>query len=105
MTKQINVGLSGSASSSEAVHWAAAEAAARGALLRIISCYPVPIRPGAGGIGFTTPDDYASVYAETRERLVDVQGLITGGLPGSRNRHAGIDGSCCRPAGRFRGRR
>lgn len=80
MTKQINVGFNGSASSSEAVQWAAAEANSRGALLRIISCYPIPIRPGAG-IGLTTPEAYASVFEETRDRLLHMKAVIEESRP------------------------
>ncbi len=47
MTKQINVGYNGSASSSEAVGWAAAEADLRGAHLRVISCYPSHLLHGS----------------------------------------------------------
>ncbi|CAN5622408.1 universal stress protein [soil metagenome] len=42
MTTQIIVGYDGSTSSTEAVMWAASEAASRSVSLRIVSCYHVP---------------------------------------------------------------
>lgn len=81
MTKQINVGFNGSASSSEAAFWAAAEAKLRGAHLRLISCYPIPMVPGAG-LGVTTSDVYTSVIEATNDRLSGMQGEITALHPG-----------------------
>lgn len=80
MTKQINVGFNGSASSSEAVFWAAAEANVRGARLRLISCYPIPVVPGAG-LGLTTSDVYTSIIEETNDRLLRMQGEIAASHP------------------------
>src|SRR6476620_6768788 len=79
MTKQINVGFDGSASSSEAVRWAAAEASARGALLRIISCSPEPMRSAAGNPWTTA--EAASDFEHTRERLSRMQELIANSHP------------------------
>jgi nucleotide-binding universal stress UspA family protein len=81
MTKQINVGFNGSASSSEAALWAAAEADLRGARLRLISCYPIPTVPGAG-LGVTTADVYTSVIEATNDSLFRMQGEITASHPG-----------------------
>jgi nucleotide-binding universal stress UspA family protein len=75
MTKQINVGFNGSASSSEAVFWAAAEASSRGARLRVISCYPIPILPGAG-FGLTASEAYTSILEETQSSLRHMQRAI-----------------------------
>jgi len=74
MTKQINVGFDGTASSSEAVQWAAAEASARGALLRIISCCPEPMRSTAG-IPWTTAEA-SSAFERTQARLWEMQQVI-----------------------------
>jgi nucleotide-binding universal stress UspA family protein len=81
MTKQINVGFNGSASSSEAVQWAAAEASSRGARLRLISCYPMPLMPGAG-LGLTPSDAYTSVLNDTQDSLVHIQAVIAESYPG-----------------------
>jgi len=80
MTKQINVGFNGSASSSEAVLWAAAEASRRGSRLRLISCYSSPVIPGAG-YGLTAPDAYTSILDETHDQLAHMQSVIAGSHP------------------------
>jgi nucleotide-binding universal stress UspA family protein len=80
MTKHINVGFNGSASSSEAVVWAAAEASARGAHLRLISCYPTPVIPGAG-FGLTGADAYTSALDETQGRLQQMHNVIAAAHP------------------------
>jgi nucleotide-binding universal stress UspA family protein len=80
MTKQINVGFNGSASSSEAVQWAAAEASSRGARLRLISCYPMPIMPGSG-LGLTPSEAYFSVLSDTQDSLANIQAVIAASHP------------------------
>ena len=47
MTKKITVGYDGSTPSAEAVDWAANEAACRGASLRIVCCYRLPVANSA----------------------------------------------------------
>ena len=81
MTKQINVGFNGSASSSEAVLWAAAEASARGARLRLISCYSIPVIPGAG-FGLTASEAYTSVLEEAHSGLQHMRAVIAAAHPG-----------------------
>jgi nucleotide-binding universal stress UspA family protein len=81
MTKHINVGFNGSASSTEAVMWAAAEASTRGAHLRLISCYSMPVIPGAG-YGLTGADAYVSVLEETQGRLQKIHDVIVDIHPG-----------------------
>ena len=54
MSAEIVVGYNGTAASREAVDWAAHEAAARSATLRIISCYA--IQSAADGIGLNAGD-------------------------------------------------
>jgi nucleotide-binding universal stress UspA family protein len=80
MTKQINVGFNGSASSSEAVQWAAAEASSRGARLRLISCYPMPIMPGSG-LGLTPSDAYTTILSDTQDSLVNLKAVIAESHP------------------------
>jgi len=75
MTKRINVGFNGSASSSEAVLWAAAEASSRGARLRIISCYSIPVLSSAG-LGGTASDSYTTILQETQGRLEHMRRVI-----------------------------
>ena len=67
MTKRITVGYDGSAPSSEAVSWAAAEANIRGASLRIITCFEVPFSGEAIG-GWAATEAYASLIEAGRER-------------------------------------
>ncbi len=80
MTKQINVGFNGSAASSEAVLWAAAEASRRGTRLRLISCYSIPVIPGAG-LGVAAADSYTSVLDETQGMLQHMQEVIAESHP------------------------
>jgi nucleotide-binding universal stress UspA family protein len=75
MTKRINVGFNGSASSSEAVLWAAAEASSRGARLRVISCYSIPVLSSAG-LGGTASDSYTTILQETQGRLEHMRRVI-----------------------------
>src|SRR3954463_1150243 len=68
MTKQITVGYDGSSPSSEAVFCAAAEAKARAARLRIVSCFDYPI--GADAVsGWVATEGYASLLDGSR-RLI-----------------------------------
>ena len=80
MTKQINVGFNGSATSSEAVMWAAAEASRRGARLRLISCYSIPVIPGAG-LGLTASEAFTSILGETHGNLMRLQSAIAKAHP------------------------
>ena len=80
MTKQINVGFNGSASSSESVAWAAAEASSRGARLRLVSCHPIPVVPSAV-FGWTASESYASSIDETQSRLAHLRALIAQSHP------------------------
>ena len=80
MTKQINAGFNGSATSSEAVLWAAAEASRRGAHLRVISCYSIPVVPGAG-FGLTASEAYTSILDETHGALAQMHSVIANAHP------------------------
>jgi nucleotide-binding universal stress UspA family protein len=80
MTKHINVGFYGSPSSSEAVQWAAAEASLRGARLRIISCYPMPVVPPAL-LELQGDDAYLSVLDETHANLQQMQAIVAESHP------------------------
>jgi len=55
MSEQITVGYDGTDSSTEAVMWAAQEATVRGAPMRIVSCYEVPIW-GEYMVGWSSAD-------------------------------------------------
>ena len=81
MTKQITVGYDGSGPSSEAVMWAADEAAARGARLKILSCYQISY---AGDVvfGWTATEAYASLLAATECGLVEIKGFASDAHPG-----------------------
>ncbi len=52
MTKHISVGFDGTPSSSEAVSWAAGEAAMMGASLRIVTCFDIPVDGSGYGYGY-----------------------------------------------------
>ena len=52
MTKHITVGFDGTPSSSEAVSWAAGEAAMMGASLRIVTCFDIPVDGSGYGYGY-----------------------------------------------------
>jgi len=80
MTKHVTVGFDGSATSFEAVQWAAAEASLRGARLRIISSYPTPVVPPP--IFDLPPDNaYVSVLHETHDGLLRIAGGIAESHP------------------------
>ncbi len=75
MTKQINVGFDGSATSSAAVLWAAAEANARGARLRVSSCFPISVVAGAR-FGLPVADEGTTILEETEDGLRRMQRLV-----------------------------
>jgi len=81
MTKQITVGYDGSSPSSEAVFWAAAEANARAARLRIVSCFDDQI--GADPVsGWVATEGYASLLDGTRRALVQLKDVVAEAQPG-----------------------
>lgn len=65
---EITVGHDGSSTSAEAVRWAADEAAARGARLRIVSCYQIPVADAMPG--WTATGAIAGLL-EATERIAD----------------------------------
>ena len=81
MTKRITVGYDGSAPSSEAVSWAAAEANIRGASLRIITCFEVPFSGEAIG-GWAATEAYSSLLEASRSVLADIKDAIAEITPG-----------------------
>ena len=72
MTKQITVGFDGSTPAVEAVTWAAAEAKARGATLRIVSCYEIPLAGDAIG-GWAGTEAYATLMDASRDALAEMK--------------------------------
>jgi nucleotide-binding universal stress UspA family protein len=81
MTKQITVGYDGSVPSSEAVLWAAAEANVRGASLRIVSCFEVPLAGEAIG-GWAATEAYASLLEGNRSALAQMKDIVAEATPG-----------------------
>ena len=81
MTKRISVGYDGSAPSSEAVSWAAAEANIRGASLRIITCFEVPFSGEAIG-GWAATEAHASLLEASRNVLADLKDAVAETYPG-----------------------
>ncbi|MGZ4791570.1 MAG: universal stress protein [Ilumatobacteraceae bacterium] len=68
VSKQITVGYDGSAASSEAVLWAADEAVVRGASLRIVSCYQIPLA-GDLVLGWAATEAFAALLEATEAAL------------------------------------
>lgn len=61
MSETVNVGYSGSETSAEAVTWAATEAAARGAALRIVTCVQMPVVSGEAALGWNSGAAYEAI--------------------------------------------
>jgi nucleotide-binding universal stress UspA family protein len=80
MTKQIAVGYDGSQSSAEAVLWAAAEAATRGARLRIVSCYEIPLAGDSIG-GWNATEAYSTLMDGCRVGLVAIRDVVANANP------------------------
>ena len=73
--KTIVVGVDGSPGSQVAVEFAAREAAAHGAVLRLISAWEIPTAVLAGGGGVPT-EVYDNFAAEARTRLEEAAGQV-----------------------------
>jgi nucleotide-binding universal stress UspA family protein len=80
MTKQITVGYDGSAPSSEAVLWAAAEANTRGASLRIVSCYEIPYAGEAIG-GWAATEAFAALLEANQTALAEMRDVVAQATP------------------------
>jgi len=81
MTKDITVGYDGSVPSSEAVSWAAAEAKARGAKLRIVSCYEIPYA-AASITGWAATEAYDALLDGCRKGLAEMGDIVARTAPG-----------------------
>src|SRR6476619_2856557 len=81
MTKHITVGYDGSVPSSEAVLWAAAEAKARGAKLRIVSCYEIPYA-AASITGWAATEAYDAQLDGCRKGLAEMADIVARSAPG-----------------------
>jgi nucleotide-binding universal stress UspA family protein len=81
MTKQITVGYDGSQSSSEAVLWAASEAKTRGASLRIVSCFALPLAGDELG-GWAATEAYGSLLEGSQSALTQMKDIVAAGTPG-----------------------
>lgn len=75
MSAQVTVGYNGTPSSTEAVHWAAAEAAIRGARLHIVSCYEIPVM-GEAVIGWPATEAVAALLAATESSLEGIRRIV-----------------------------
>lgn len=80
MTKEIIVGYDGSAPSTEAVFWAADEAKVRGSVLRIVSCFGVPI--AADPMSGWAPTAYSSVIDAGQTELARIKEVVAEQTPG-----------------------
>jgi len=74
MTKNILVGFDGSPESDGALQWAAAEAAARGCPLEIVSCYRLPIASEA--YAWTPPDMSAALMETVTDEVTNARDAI-----------------------------
>lgn len=81
MTKNITVGYDGTAPSAEAVEWAAAEAAVRGARLRIISCYRIPSASEAM-YGWPATEAVASLMDAAEQNAKEARARAAAAHPG-----------------------
>lgn len=77
--REIVVGYNGTAASREAVDWAAHEAAARSATLRIISCYA--IQSAADGIGLNAGDSVNALLDAAGAMAADAGQAVLAALP------------------------
>ncbi|MGZ4762267.1 MAG: universal stress protein [Ilumatobacteraceae bacterium] len=75
MSKRITVGYDGSGSSSEALMWAADEAVARGASLRIISCSQIPLA-GDLSLGWAATEAFASLLETSEAGLASARATV-----------------------------
>ena len=80
MTKHITVGYDGTSSSSEAVRWAAAEAAARGVALRVITCFDMP--PVDATWGYSVADTIAAQENQAADHCAAMVASIRRFQPG-----------------------
>jgi nucleotide-binding universal stress UspA family protein len=76
MTKQITVGYDGAVPSLQAVRWAAIEARKRGAGLRIVSCFDVPLAGQAVG-GWAATEAYESLLEATQSSLAETKRFVS----------------------------
>ncbi|MEP7112883.1 MAG: universal stress protein [Ilumatobacteraceae bacterium] len=81
MSKRVTVGFDGSNPSLDAVWWAADEAVARGAHLRIVSCYQISLA-GITAIGWAATEAYAALMVATENGLVEIRDAVVGKYPG-----------------------
>lgn len=80
MTKEIIVGYDGSPPSTEAALWAASEAKVRGSVLRIVSCFDVPV-VGDPMSGWTATT-YPSLIDASNMALAKIKEVVTTVSPG-----------------------
>lgn len=81
MTKQITVGYDGSVPSSAAVFWAAGEASARGARLRIRSCHEIPYAGEVVG-GWVATEAHLALLEACRSALAEIKDVVAKAHPG-----------------------
>jgi nucleotide-binding universal stress UspA family protein len=75
MTATITCGYNGSPVSTEAVMWAADEAAQRQAALLIVLCYDIPVSGAVAGPWFTA-DTYDAVHDSAQQRIETVAAKV-----------------------------
>jgi nucleotide-binding universal stress UspA family protein len=80
MRKEITVGYDGSAPSSEALLWAAAEAVARGVSLRIVSCTQIPLT-GDLALGWAATEALQALLDATEAALASARATVANVYP------------------------
>lgn len=82
MSEKITVGYNGTASSAEAVRWAADEAAAQGAALRIVRCVESPPMADGAALGFGAGEAYAAAHSTAEADAGRIRMAIASSHPG-----------------------
>lgn len=82
MSETVNVGYNGSETSAEAVAWAAHEAEARGATLRIVTCVEIPVMAGEAALGWNSGAAYEAIREASTSSSEAMTTKITAEHPG-----------------------
>lgn len=80
MRKKVTVGYDGSKPSTDAVLWAAAEAAASGVALRIVSCYSLPLA-GDPISGWAATELCVTMHEDCQNKLAAIERVICESYP------------------------
>jgi nucleotide-binding universal stress UspA family protein len=82
MDNKIIVGHNGTASSTEAVMWAANEAVVRRQPLRIVACYDVPAAAVGASMGYGAGEAIAAAREVAESGAIEIESAVTAAFPG-----------------------